>query len=194
MFTSVNGFFARIISALANIAIVIVVFVEYWQRGGMVLDQIAQYAPKEYIPTSVQLHYFDALIIVIAIWANHHSARAGLNEWFMRWVVDFTPSLAALLVTGATFTIASMSLMSGFSWEKAQVIAPITAFFVCSVYDIWVNQRDNVRRTFGEDVPARAVAGTSAGADNDIVEVRIHSFAGPAMKQIREEFEEFRKT
>jgi hypothetical protein len=182
----INGVFARLLSAAANILVVVIVIVEYWQAGGVVLDKIALYAPKDYIPSAFELHYFDAFVIVVAIWANHHSARAGLNGRFMRWMVDFVPSLIALVVTGTTLAIAGSSLMSGFSWSKMSAVMPIFAFFACALYDILVNQRDNGNIRFGEGSSGSGPVGSESDSteESGVPLVRADSFAETFAKQL----------
>jgi hypothetical protein len=154
MWKSFRGFLARLLSVVANLALVVLIALEYWHDGQVLLDQVIQAGGISVIPKSLQWHALDAPVLLVAVWANHYSSEAGTQDWFSRWVIDFIPSLLVGVVSAVTFGIALLAFESGFAWGKVEMIAPVGAFFVAALYDILFNQRKNVQRLAnGKDMP-----------------------------------------
>ncbi len=153
----VVGFFTCILSAVANIALIVLIGLEYWDASGIVLDQIrvvvGPTAQTISIPAAEELHYLDVALLLLAAWANWKAKTIGLSGWFWRWVVDFVPSAGVFVVSFVTAAVAVIALTRGFDWHRLLVAIPILAILVEAAWDVRFNHKKNLQRLAnGKDV------------------------------------------
>lgn len=147
---SIVGFLACTLSAVLNLALILLIGLEYWDATGLVLDQIivvvGPTAKTLSIPTAAELHFLDPAAVLLAAWANSKARTVGLTGWFWRWGVDFAPSLGVLIVSFVTAAVMVIALMRGFDWHRLLAAVPILTIFVEAFWDVFFNHRRNLKR------------------------------------------------
>ena len=107
-----GGVGIAIISALANVTLIVLVWLVYLKSPWLILDQIPGGAGLHTwmisLPVPSDLRETLIAFTLFAAWANYKSAESiEEGEWFKRWVVDAAPSFLLWLFTlGASFMVA----------------------------------------------------------------------------------------